>query len=67
MTAPPIIQSALLTGLPGIHHGFFTRQGGVSTGLYASLNVGRGSGDERATAEDENLQCGCEDQGIEGR
>lgn len=33
---------------PGFRHGFFTRDGGVSTGLYAGLNVGLGSGDERA-------------------
>jgi polyphenol oxidase len=32
-----------------IEHGFFGRQGGYSTGLYASLNVGLGSGDDRAT------------------
>jgi YfiH family protein len=30
---------------PGIAHGFFTREGGVSEGLYASLNCGFGSGD----------------------
>jgi len=30
----------------GVSHGFFTRQGGVSTGVYASLNGGRGSRDE---------------------
>jgi YfiH family protein len=29
----------------GIAHGFFTRQGGVSTGLYESLNCGPGSND----------------------
>ncbi|MDO8800958.1 peptidoglycan editing factor PgeF [Phenylobacterium sp.] len=34
--------------LPGIRHAFFTRQGGVSTGIYDSLNVGRGSEDEPA-------------------
>jgi YfiH family protein len=34
--------------LPGVAHGFFTRQGGVSTGLYASLNTGIGSKDDRA-------------------
>ncbi len=28
-----------------IGHGFFTRQGGVSDGIYASLNCGLGSGD----------------------
>lgn len=32
---------------PGLRHGFFTREGGVSTGLYASLNCGYGSGDDR--------------------
>jgi YfiH family protein len=34
--------------LPGIAHGFFTRQGGVSEGIYASLNCGYGSGDDIA-------------------
>jgi copper oxidase (laccase) domain-containing protein len=29
----------------GIRHGFFTREGGVSGGLYASLNGGVGSKD----------------------
>jgi polyphenol oxidase len=31
----------------GIAHGFFGRQGGVSSGVYASLNCGPGSGDDR--------------------
>jgi len=43
-TAP--LEAANLTNLPGIRHGFFTRQGGVSEGLYASLNCGLGSGDD---------------------
>src|SRR5690606_19205403 len=30
----------------GVRHGFFTRQGGVSAGLYDSLNTGVGSQDE---------------------
>jgi polyphenol oxidase len=30
----------------GVRHGFFTRQGGVSTGVYASLNGGVGSKDD---------------------
>ncbi len=30
----------------GLIHGFFTRKGGVSQGLYASLNCGPGSGDD---------------------
>jgi hypothetical protein len=32
----------------GVAHAFFTRQGGVSTGVYASLNGGVGSKDDRA-------------------
>lgn len=34
----------------GIAHGFFTRQGGVSTGIFTSLNAGLGSGDDLAAA-----------------
>jgi YfiH family protein len=40
------IEAPSLAGLPGIRHAFFTRGGGVSTGLYASLNGGLGSHDE---------------------
>lgn len=36
-----------LSALPGIVHGFFTREGGVSGGIYASLNCGPGSKDAR--------------------
>ncbi len=43
----PVIEDARLA-LPGIRHGFFTRAGGVSSGIYASLNCGVGSNDERA-------------------
>jgi polyphenol oxidase len=32
--------------LPDISHAFFTREGGISRGLYASLNGGQGSGDD---------------------
>lgn len=32
--------------LPGIQHAFFTREGGVSEGIYASLNGGQGSNDD---------------------
>ena len=42
------LQSDLLSSLPGVRHAFFTRRGGVSTGIYDSLNVGFGSGDEEA-------------------
>jgi polyphenol oxidase len=37
--------TAQTLALPGIRHAFFTRAGGVSTGLYASLNGGIGSAD----------------------
>ncbi len=39
-----ITHEALLK--PGISHGFFTRGGGHSTGIFASLNCGLGSGDD---------------------
>src|ERR1700730_14179639 len=39
----------LLDHDPGIRHAFFTRQGGVSGGLFASLNCGFGSGDAAET------------------
>jgi YfiH family protein len=32
--------------IDGVRHGFFTRAGGVSEGIYASLNCGLGSGDD---------------------
>ena len=38
-------RAASLAEAPGIAHGFFTRAGGVSTGLYESLNCGFGSHD----------------------
>jgi YfiH family protein len=40
-----ILQARSLSALPGIRHAFFTRAGGVSDGLYESLNGGVGSGD----------------------
>lgn len=41
---PPALHAATLA-LPGVRHAFFTRAGGVSTGVYASLNGGVGSND----------------------
>lgn len=35
---------------PRLAHGFFTRDGGVSSGIYDSLNCGLGSADDRANA-----------------
>jgi len=42
-----VLQSKTLA-LPRIVHGFFGRRGGVSEGIFASLNCGPGSGDDRA-------------------
>src|SRR5664279_1051462 len=40
-----MLQALSLSELAGIHHGFFTRSGGVSHGVYATLNGGVGSND----------------------
>ena len=45
---PPFETSPGLAGLAGVAHGFFGRKGGVSTGLYDSLNAGPGSQDDPA-------------------
>ncbi len=45
MTAPQPIQASVLKRIP---HGFLGREGGVSTGIHAGLNVGLGSDDDRA-------------------
>lgn len=42
-----LIEASLLSSQPGIRHAYFTRQGGVSEGVYATLNGGIGSGDVR--------------------
>lgn len=39
----PLLDKARETG---IRHGFFTRKGGVSEGIYAGLNIGVGSNDD---------------------
>jgi len=40
-----MLQALLLSELAGVRHGFFTRSGGVSHGVYATLNGGTGSND----------------------
>lgn len=44
MTEPVAVTLPALAA-PAVRHGFFTRIGGVSEGLYGSLNCGPGSGD----------------------
>jgi YfiH family protein len=43
MSAPPFETARVLAG---VRHGFFGRDGGVSFGIYASLNAGAGSNDD---------------------
>jgi len=52
----PVVTSPLLE-LEGVRHAFFTRQGGVSTGIYESLNVGRGSADDPADVAENRARC----------
>src|SRR5476651_746745 len=40
--------SPLLSAIPGLRHAFFSREGGVSEGIYAGLNGGIGSNDDPA-------------------
>jgi YfiH family protein len=43
-----MLASPLLSAIPGLRHAFFTREGGVSSGFYGSLNGGLGSDDDPA-------------------
>jgi YfiH family protein len=48
MTILKPLTSEHLSAMPGLRHAFFTREGGVSEGIFAALNVGLGSGDDPA-------------------
>ena len=52
-----MLESALIGSGGGLRHGFFTRQGGVSAGLYASLNCGFGSADDAANVAQNRARC----------
>jgi len=43
--------ASTLESCDGIRHGFFTRQGGVSKGVYGSLNCGLGSRDDAESVQ----------------
>ena len=43
-----IVVSSLLSAVPRLRHAFFTREGGVSNGIYSTLNGGLGSNDDPA-------------------
>ncbi len=53
---PPFLTSPLLTA-PNLVHGFFSRAGGVSTGVYTSLNVGVGSNDRPDDVKENRRRC----------
>jgi polyphenol oxidase len=44
---PDVVRVDALTALAGVRHGFFTRNGGASSGLYGSNNCAFGSDDSR--------------------
>jgi polyphenol oxidase len=50
--AASLLQAPALAALAGIRHAFFTRGGGVSDGIYASLNGGPGSEDAPANVSE---------------
>ena len=57
------LESPLLSAIPGLRHAFFTREGGVSGGIYGSLNAGVGSNDDPADVE-ENRRRMAEQLGV---
>ncbi|TIW80454.1 MAG: peptidoglycan editing factor PgeF [Mesorhizobium sp.] len=46
-TRPDPVRSPLLEKAQGMRHGYFTRIGGVSDGIYRGLNIGTGSSDDQ--------------------
>ncbi|MEM9170196.1 MAG: laccase domain-containing protein, partial [Pseudomonadota bacterium] len=56
MSAPPHLTARALTAA-GLAHGFFGRAGGVSRGVYQSLNAGPGSNDDQAAVAANRARC----------
>jgi YfiH family protein len=55
--------SSLLSAIPGLRHAFFSREGGVSKGIYEGLNGGIGSDDDAANVA-ENRRRMAEQMGV---
>ena len=55
--------SPLLSAIPGLRHAFFSRDGGVSEGIYGGLNGGLGSDDDPANVR-ENRRRMAERMGV---
>ena len=58
-----MLVSSVLAAIPGLRHAFFTREGGVSDGVYDSLNGGLGSRDDPANVA-ENRRRMAEQLGV---
>jgi len=58
-----MLASSLLSAVPGLRHAFFTREGGVSGGVYTGLNGGLGSNDNPAHVA-ENRRRMAEQMGV---
>ncbi len=55
----PVHHAPALSRIDGVAHGFFGRRGGVSAGIYTSLNCGAGSDDDgAAVARNRDIVCG---------
>ena len=55
-----MITVSALNALSAVRHGFFTRNGGVSDGIYASRNCGFGSGDDPQRVQANRNRCAAE-------
>jgi len=60
------LKAESLQSLDGIAHGFFTRKGGVSGGIYATLNCGVGSKDGRSEVMENRARVAAE-LGVEAK
>ena len=58
MSAQPGLDPIEAAELAGLRHAFFTRRGGASTGVYASLNGGVGSRDAPAAVAENRARMG---------
>ncbi|MBR5712636.1 MAG: peptidoglycan editing factor PgeF [Lachnospiraceae bacterium] len=47
-----VVQFPALSVIPGILHAFSTREGGVSDGIFSSMNLGFGRGDDDANVQE---------------
>ncbi|MEM9619206.1 MAG: peptidoglycan editing factor PgeF [Pseudomonadota bacterium] len=57
MSGPPFLTAPGLAKCANVSHGFFGRAGGVSSGIYTSLNTGPGSEDSKANVVRNRSRC----------